>query len=108
MSPIRITKTENFPFKYSICTLASRPDEYAEMVESFLTAGFDENTCEFLYADNSEGNEFEAYSGINRFLREAKGEYVIICHQDVLISLDDRRKLEEQISKVTLLDPKWA
>lgn len=78
------------------------------MIISFTEAGFGENDCEYIYSDNSVQNEFEAFTGINRFLREAKGEYVIICHQDVLIKLDQREKLEQQIDLVGKLDPKWG
>jgi hypothetical protein len=108
MSPRSIFQQEQFKFKFSICTLANKPDEYNEMLESFLKAGFTEVDCEYIYADNSNGNEFEAFGGINRFLREAKGEFVIICHQDVLITINDRKKLEQQINLVTSLDPNWG
>ena len=108
MAPRAIIRTESFQFKFSICTLANKPDEYNEMVNSFLNAGFGETDCEYIYSDNSKANEFEAFGGINRFLREAKGEFVIICHQDVLINIDDRKKLEQQIDIVNKLDPTWG
>lgn len=108
MPPKKINKQETFKFKYSICTLANKPDEYHEMVASFIKAGFGESDCEFIYSDNSSNNEFEAFSGINRFLREAHGEFVIICHQDILVTIDDRKKLNDQIKLVTELDPNWA
>lgn len=78
------------------------------MVASFIKAGFNESDCEFIYSDNSINNEFEAFSGINRFLREAQGEFVIICHQDILVSIDNRKQLENQIDRVTELDSNWG
>ncbi len=108
MPPIKILRQENFKFRYSICTLANKPSEYVEMVNSFVKAGFGESDCEYIYSDNSINNEFEAFGGINRFLREAKGEFVIVCHQDVLLTIDDRQKLEQQIEIVTHLDPCWG
>ncbi|MGV3684047.1 MAG: hypothetical protein ACO1NS_00380 [Daejeonella sp.] len=108
MPPLKISKTENFKFRFSICTLVTKPAEYTGMVESFVKAGFTEMDCQYLYADNSDGNEFEAFGSINRFLRESQGEFVIICHQDVLITIDDRRQLEDQITLVSSLDPDWA
>lgn len=108
MPPKRIYVREDFKYKFSICTLASNPIEYQHMVDSFLAAGFSENDCEYLYADNSLRNDFEAFNGINRFLREAQGEFVVICHQDVIISIDDRNKLEQLIDQVTRLDDNWA
>lgn len=104
----KISTSDLSEFKYSICTLVSRPSEYLEMMTSFIKAGFTEDDCEYLYVDNSENNEFEAFAGINRFLREARGEFVIICHQDVFISIDDRGKLEQQIKLVSDMDPQWA
>lgn len=95
-------------FKYSVCTLVSRQSEYSGMMASFIKAGFTENDCEYLYVDNSDSNEFEAFAGINKFLREARGEFVIICHQDILINIDDRLKLEQQIKLVTEMDSNWA
>jgi hypothetical protein len=108
MTPKKISGQEYFKFKFSICTLVSKPSEYRAMIESFVKAGFTEDDCECIYADNSSNNEFEAFSGINHFLREAGGEFVIICHQDILISIDDRKQLEDQINLVNKLDPNWA
>lgn len=104
----KISTTDHSEFKYTICTLVSNPSEYSEMMRSFIKAGFTEEDCEYLYADNSVNNEFEAFGGINRFLREARGEFVIICHQDVLINKDNRKKLESQIDSVSVIDPNWG
>jgi hypothetical protein len=106
--PQKISGQERFKFRFSICTLVNKPAEYRGMVDSFVEAGFSENDCEYLYVDNSNGNEFEAFGAINRFLRESEGEFIIICHQDVLITIDDRRQLEDQISTVSGLDPHWG
>lgn len=107
--PARKISTVHIPkFRYAICTLVSRPSEYSGMMASFINAGFTEKDCEYLYADNSESNELEAFAGINRFLREAQAEFVIICHQDILITIDDRSILEQQIKLVTAIDSNWA
>jgi hypothetical protein len=95
-------------YKYSICTLVSRPAEYKEMVDSFMAAGFDEKSCEYLYIDNSNKNKYEAFAGINKFLVEARGKYIIICHQDILIKYDNRVILEKRIKEIDDLDPAWA
>lgn len=108
MSPRKISKEENYRYQYSICTLVNKLPEYHEMVESFKKAGFSEEDCEFLYADNTERNEFEAYAGINSFLNEALGKYVIICHQDILITKDNRVKLENQLNLVSGIDANWG
>jgi hypothetical protein len=103
-----IDRFKGTEYKYSICTLVSRPMEYKEMVDSFIASGFDEKTCEYLYIDNSRENKFEAFGGLNKFLLESKGQYIIICHQDILINYDNREALEKRIEEINRLDPKWA
>jgi hypothetical protein len=98
----------SYSFKYSVCTLVTNPQEYGEMMESFVSAGFGSEDCEYLYIDNSQGNKAEAYSGYNLFLNAAQGQYVILCHQDILLKFDDRRALELCISELDKIDPVWA
>ncbi len=104
-----IKTEEDFKYLFSVCTLVSRPDEYREMLDSFQKAGFGEDRCEYLYIDNSEGtNALEAYQGINRFLRAAKGKYLILCHQDILLDYDRADDLIKKIHEVDAADPNWA
>jgi hypothetical protein len=67
---------------YSFCTLVTRIDEYQTMVNLFQLNGFGVNDCEYLYIDNSKTNRHDAFSGYNRFLQQARGKYIILCHQD--------------------------
>ena len=94
-------------FDYSICTLVTDRTEYDEMVISFIDSGFSAERCEYLYADNTKSNTLDAYAAINRFLHEARGRYIIICHQDILL-LDTKLQLERCVEQVTILDPNWA
>src|SRR5215831_4097358 len=87
--------------RYSICTIVTRPAEYAEMVNSFRSGGFREPDCEFLYLDNAQGNLFDAYSGNNLFMNVARGEFIILCHQDILLIEDGRAKLDTAIANLT-------
>jgi hypothetical protein len=103
-----LTGEEAGPVRYSICTLVTRPDEYAGCVRSFVSHGFGEDDCEYLYADNSEGNRFDGYTGVNAFLSRARGEFVILVHQDVVLLADDRETLDRRLGEVSALDPLWA
>jgi len=96
------------PFKFSICTLVTRAGEYTEMLESFVRAGFAPEDCEYLFISNIEGNERDAYEGYNLFLQTARGEYIILCHQDILLNFDRREVLEKRIRELNELDPTWA
>jgi len=95
-------------YKYSICTLVTNMEEYGQMVESFLKAGFTKQECEFRYIDNTVENSFDAYQGLNLFLQNAKGENIILCHQDILIQFDDINVLEKRIVEIANLDENWA
>jgi len=78
------------------------------MRQTFAAGGFAAPDCEFLYLDNSAGNRFDAYAGYNLFLRAARGEYVILCHQDVQLLSDGRDRLEAVIAELDKLDPHWG
>src|SRR5262245_29431293 len=92
---------------YSICTIVTKHAEYMEMVDSFERAGFREPDCEYLCLDNTKQNLFDAYAGNNLFLNVARGEFVILCHQDVLLMNDGRAKLDAIVAILSRLDPKW-
>jgi len=94
--------------RYSICTLVTRPDEYREMLQSFAQAGFDATNSEFLFADNSQGNRHDGFAAINRFLRLARGDYIILCHQDIRLHDDKAADLDRAIAQLGALDPDWA
>jgi hypothetical protein len=82
--------------------------EYLEMCSSFIDNGFTTDICEYLYVDNINQNTFEAYAGLNRFLREAKGKYTILCHQDILLKDHGIADLRARILEVGSRDPNWA
>ena len=94
--------------RYSVCTLVSSHAKYEEMISSFCTHGFTADVCEYIYIDNSSCNKMDAYAGINFFLLHAKGEYIIICHQDIVLLADDIATLDARIEELNVLDPKWA
>src|SRR4051794_14559420 len=106
--PRRADRSDRERPRFSICTLVTDHDEYAEMVGSFRAGGFDGPDCEYLYLDNSQGNAFDAFTGGNLFLREAAGDFVILCHQDVLLLDDGRKALEARMAELDALDPDWA
>lgn len=108
METIKLTTEIEYLYQYSICTMVTNTDEYSEMKDSFINAGFNSDECQFICADNTQTNQFDAYKAINRFLKEAKGKYIIICHQDILIDHDDQSVLEKRINEINDIDPKWA
>ena len=94
--------------RFSICSLVTDKSEYEEMLDSFNKAGFNEENSEFIYADNSNGNKYDGYKGVSRFLDMACGKYIIICHQDILLKFDDIDILNQRIKEMDKLDNSWA
>jgi hypothetical protein len=96
------------PVRYSICTLVSNIKQYSVMQKSYVERGFRGPDCEFLYLDNTETNRFDAYTGLNIFLRAARGTYVVMCHQDVELIEGDVTRLDAVIAELDKLDPAWG
>jgi len=105
---IKVEKPENFEYEFSICTLVTRHGEYAEMMQSFVDKGFTADVCEYLHIDNSSLTTFDAYAGLNVFLQKAKGKYIILCHQDIIIHDNNKDDLLKMIADVDQKDKKWA
>ena len=97
-----------YKYQYAICTLVTNWEEYGRMLDSFIVAGFTTDDCEYRYADNTNGNSFDAYQGINQFLQNADAKYIIICHQDILLKFDKRSDLDHRLADLDRLDNNWA
>jgi len=91
---------------FSICAIITDAEEYEEMKQSFEECGFTKD-CEYLVADNTKQNQFDAYVAINRFLREAKGQYIMIVHQDVRC-IDPLPRLQQLLADLSRRDEQWA
>ncbi|RZL68785.1 MAG: acyl esterase [Pedobacter sp.] len=101
-------QASEYAFEFSICTLVTRKQEYNEMLQSFLNKGFSTEDCEYLFIDNSTNCTFDAYQGLNIFLQQAKGKYIILCHQDVLVHDQDRAHLSKCINEIEERDKNWG
>lgn len=98
----------DYACKYSICTLVTSIEEYEGMVKSFVRGGFTPDQCEYLFINNSKGNKADAFRGYNLFLKAARGEHIILCHQDIVLLSDGIQVLDERIKELDRLDPWWA
>ena len=93
---------------FSIGTLVTKNEEYEAALKSFLNAGFGPNDCEYLYINNVNTNQTSAYDGLNCLLDAAQGDYIILCHQDIRLSFDNRRTLEARLSELNMSDKNWG
>ena len=94
--------------KYSICTLVNNMAEYEGMLASFKNKGFIDRNAEFLHINNIDSNQYDGYTGLNHMLNIARGAYVILCHQDILLNFDDESILDRCLSELNQQDPNWA
>lgn len=102
----KIRAVKEYGFRFCICTIVNDEAEYDMMKQSFETAGFI-GDCQYLIADNTEGNSFDAYAAVRRFLQESDAEYTIIVHQDVRCE-DSRDILNKCLRSLNEKDALWA
>lgn len=106
-SSVAVDGALDYPVEFSFCTLMTKPDQYHDMVASMVAAGFDPSCAEFLYLDNTAGNQGDGYGGLNRLANAAKGRFIIFCHQDIL-GIDGPDRLRQVVSELNQTDPNWA
>jgi glycosyltransferase involved in cell wall biosynthesis len=94
--------------KYSIGTIVSNWIQYDAMQKSFIAAGFPQSECQYIVINNVGKNNFCMYSGGNTILSQATGDYVILVHQDVVATPDNRSKLDQCIEELEKADGAWA
>ncbi|MEQ1671736.1 MAG: glycosyltransferase, partial [Hyphomicrobium sp.] len=98
--------------QYTIGTLVTNPQQYAEMRASFASQGFGGSDCEYIAIDNTasgNGNpQTDAYRGLNQIINQANGKYVILCHQDVVLLTDGREELDRRLLELSKADANWG
>lgn len=97
----------NWAIPFSVCCLVTRWNDYEVARAAFEQQGFDASNSEFLVCDNSSFNNFDAYQAIRQFLREARGRYVVIAHQDAY-PLEHCTKLLGKLILLEENDPMWG
>jgi hypothetical protein len=102
-----LSTKEEYPCVFSVCCLVTRWKDYEVAREAFELQGFNAGISEFLVCDNLATNQFDAYQAIRAFLREARGRYVVIAHQDAY-PLEDCSKLLERLQSLEKADPMWG
>jgi len=108
MTAIEIDQVKLSLIRYSICTLVTNLQEYQLMLNSYKIAGFSEEFCEYIYVDNSRENKYDAYEGLNKMISSARGQYIILCHQDIELKFDGIDILEKRILEIERLDKNWG
>lgn len=93
-------------YLFSLCSIVTDMEEYSAMMQSFEACGFTDG-CEYIIADNTQGNKFDAYQAIDKFIRQSQGKYLIVVHQDVRC-VDNKSHLENCLHDLSQKDNNWA
>ena len=94
--------------RFSIVTLVSDMVQFDALRVSFQSRGFTASDCEYIYIDNTGTKQTCAYRGLNQALAEARGTYVLLCHQDLRLLTDGRAELEKRLDELDKKDAGWA
>jgi hypothetical protein len=105
--PRYIDASEPSGLTFSICALVADQAKYDRLLASFARQGFTPDNSEFLAADNRHGNQFDGYSWQKALLVQAKGRFVVFCHDDVELISDGFNELLARIEEIERTDPSW-
>jgi hypothetical protein len=97
-----------YDLMFSVCTLVLRDDRYRKMVGSFTAKGFNASNSEFIALDNRGENRFDGFSWLRRVLPDARGRYILFCHDDVELVSDDYDDLIRVLGSLEAQDPGWT
>ncbi len=90
--------------RYTVATLVNDEVQYLAMLSAFRAGGLAEPDVEFLAARGATS----AFEALNALLSVARGEMIILCHQDVRLLADGRNALDRRLGELDDADPHWA
>jgi len=102
-----VSKEVAWPCLFSVCCLVTRWSDYKVARCAYQKQGFHSGNSEFLICDNSQENVHDAFEAVRIFLREARGRYILIAHQDAY-PLEPCSKLLERLESLEKADPMWG
>ncbi len=92
---------------FSVVTLLRKEESYRRMLRSFRDYGFTAENTEFIAIDNRLANLADGYRGARLALTQAKGRYLIFCHDDVELLHGGYDDLRQRLQALEVLDPFW-
>ena len=92
---------------FSVCTLVRSQQKYDRLLASFARTGFTADNSEFIAADNRETNRFDGYDWQNALLAQARGRYVVFCHDDIELLDQGHDALLSALEALTRAEPTW-
>jgi hypothetical protein len=94
--------------RYTIASIINDHNHLETLHRSMRNGGFEDTDCEYMHIDNTAGPPICAYSCLNAMLNEARGRFVILCHQDIRLLTDARSELDMRLAELEAYDPSWA
>jgi hypothetical protein len=106
-APRYIQTTDSSDLTFSICSLVRDSEKYDTLLRSFARNGFTPENSEFLAADNRNQNRFDGYSWHKALLAEARGRFVVFCHDDIELIDEGFDNLLGWTKWLDDNDPRW-
>jgi hypothetical protein len=92
---------------FTICTLVRSAEKYNRLLASFVRCGFTAGNSEFLVADNRDANRFDGYGWQKALLAEARGRFVVFCHDDIELLEAGHSQLIAALEDLDRTQPDW-
>lgn len=106
LSPRFVTGPEDGP-DFTICTLVRSQDKYDRLLASLARGGFTAEKCQLLAADNRTVNRFDGYAWQKALLAQARGRFVVFCHDDVELLQAGHAELLAGLKALDQAQPDW-
>lgn len=107
LKPRFLTQARHDTLDFTICTLVRSQEKYDRLIASFVRCGFTPENSEFVAADNRETNHFDGYSWQKALLAEARGRFVVFCHDDIELLEAGHGHLLAALSSLDKTQPDW-
>lgn len=107
LTPRFLTEDDTGGADFTICTLVRSQEKYDRLLASFFRGGFTAENTEFLAADNRSANHFDGYSWQKALLAEARGRFVVFCHDDVELLDAGHSQLLAALADLDRTQPAW-
>lgn len=107
LTPRYISDVEPEGPDFSVCSLVHGQQTYDRLLASFARAGFTAANSEFLAADNRATNRFDGYGWQKTLLAQARGRYVLFCHDDIELLDQGHADLLRTLDELSARDPSW-
>ena len=102
-----VTEQQEPELLFSVFTLVRNVESYKRLLAAFAARKFTAENTEFIALDNRDQNNFDGYAASRHAAAEARGRFVILCHDDIEPVEETAQDLLERLADLEETDPLW-